>query len=89
MNGKSPNTYKENETDEQFGISLPQYPLAVNDEDRKVIRTTLFTCRNMVSLSLLPLRTKIKKRSTETVAEVWKHLFSYLVEMGLAETNQP
>ena len=87
MNGKSPNT-QEKEPDEELDISMPQYPLAVTEEDRKVIRTTLLTSGNIVSLSLFLLKTKIKKRSTETAAAVGKRLFTYLAEIGLAEKRQ-
>ena len=87
MNGKSPNS-DEHEIDEDVGISLAQYSLQVTTEDQKYIRTILLTSGNIVSLSVLLVKTKIKKRSTETAAAVGKRLFSYLGEKGLGEKTQ-
>ncbi len=86
MNGKSPNS-NEHEIDEDVDISLVQCPLQVTTEDKKDIRTILLTSGNIVSLSLLLVKTKIKKRSTETTAAVGKRLF-YLGEKGLGEKTQ-
>ncbi len=70
MNGKSASSDKQDENEEEFDIALPQYPGEVPEDDRKTIRTILLTRGKIVSLRVLLLEAKIKKRSTET--KVWE-----------------
>ena len=86
INGKS--TTNEKPDEEEFDIALSQYPVEVCGDDRKSIRTILLTSGKIVSLSLLLLKAKIKKRSTETAAAVGKRLISYLSDKGLGAKQQ-
>ena len=74
MNGKSASSDKQDENEEEFDIALLQYPVEVPEDDRKTIRTILLTSGKIVSLSLLLLKAKIKKRSAETAAAAGKGL---------------
>ena len=64
------------------------YPVEVPEDDRKTIRTILLTSGKIVSLSVLLLKAKIKKRSAETAAAAGKRLLSYLSDRGLGEKQQ-
>ncbi len=88
MNGKSASSDKQDENEEEFDIALPQYPVEVPEDDRKTIRTILLTSGKIVSLSVLLLKAKIKKRSEETAAAAGKRLLPYLSDKGLGEKQQ-
>ena len=88
MNCKSPFSSKNGESDDELGISLAHYVVEVPEEDRKAIRTILLTSGKIVSLSLLLIKTKIKKRNTEPAAAVGKRILTYLVEKHLGEKRQ-
>ncbi len=83
LNGKSASNDKQDENEEEFDIALLQYPVVLKDH-----KDHTFNKREIVLLSVLLLKAKIKKRSTETTAAAGKRLLSYLSDKGLGEKQQ-